>query len=131
MSTNELSPAHQQIAAYQKKFATASRRWRLWSRALLVASAFFSTAASVVGQFDFDGVSERDVASVLAGLATLVTTVIASISFEANWSRNRRSRAAVDAIALEAKKSTADPDQLLTHLQEVLRRHAGHAGQDG
>jgi hypothetical protein len=68
---------------------------------------------------------------VLAGLATLVTTSIATLSFEANWRRNRQSRAEVEAIALEAQKSTADPDKLLTDLQNVLRRHSTDSDQDG
>lgn len=117
----DISAARRQIGSYQKMYARATTRWRVWYRALLTLSAVASTSAAVVGKLDF--MRAEDAAAVLAGLATVITTSIASLSFEANWRINQKSRRAVDALALEADKSTADSDQLLTQLQDVLRRH--------
>jgi hypothetical protein len=128
---DELSPVRQRIIEYQTKFRRATQVWRSSYRVLLVVSALFSAGAAVVGKleyFTFQGAD--DVASVLAGLAAVVTTLIAALDFEVNWRINQKSRREVDIIALEADKSTADPDQLLADLQRVVQQHdsAGRSG---
>jgi hypothetical protein len=129
---NELSPARQRIIEYQTRFRRATQVWRLSYRVLLVVSALFSAAAAVVGKLDyFTFQGADDVASVLAGLAAVVTTLIAALDFEVNWRINQKSRREVDIIALEAEKSTADADRLLADLQRVVQRHdsAGRASE--
>jgi hypothetical protein len=83
----------------------------------------FSASAAIVGKLEyytFDGAS--DAASMLSGLAAVITTLIAALDFDLNWRINRRSRADVQIIVLDSEKEDADPGMLLTALQGVIKR---------
>jgi hypothetical protein len=113
------------LVEFEEKYRKSARNWRLGYRGLLVFSALFSTAAAVVGKLEYvtlGKVSSADIASICAGITAVITTVIAALDFEVNWRVNRGSRHEVSAIVLEAKKSTANDDALLSNLQDVVRR---------
>jgi hypothetical protein len=111
------------LTEYERTYRRSAWRWKFGYRALLVNSALLSTSAAVIGKLEyykFDGAS--DAAAILAAVAAVITTLIAALDFEVNWRINRKSRHDVAVIALEAEKSTADPDKLLAELQQVVKR---------
>ena len=111
------------IAQYEHKYRQSARNWKLGYRFLLVASAFLSATAAIIGKFNvLTFPAAGDVSSILAALAAVLMTIIAALDFEVNWRINRRSRHEVDVIAREAEKSTADPDKLISALQDVIKR---------
>jgi hypothetical protein len=113
------------LADHEAKYRSSAMRWKFSYRALLVASALFSSSAAVVGKLEyykFDCAS--DIASILAATAAVFTTLIAALDFEVNSRINRRSRHEVGVLLLEVEKSTANPDVLLSSLQEVIKRRS-------
>jgi hypothetical protein len=123
MQDEAISRARAILSQHEQKYRKSAWRWKVGYRALLVSSALFSTSAAIVGKLEyygFDGGS--DIAAVLAGLAAVITTLIAALDFEVNWRINRKSRHDVVVIDLEAEKSTADADKLLDELQKVVKQ---------
>ncbi|MCM3873815.1 MAG: hypothetical protein ND895_24265 [Pyrinomonadaceae bacterium] len=111
------------LSIYEQRYRRSASRWKLGYRALLVASAIFSTAAAIVPKLTLLHLeASSDVASILAGGAAVITTLIAALDFEVNWRVNRRSRHEVGVVRLEANKSKATPDGILTELQDVVKR---------
>lgn len=120
--TPTLDKVRTMLADYERGYRRSAWRWKVGYRTLLVVSAILSTGAAVIGKLDFFKTDGSDIAAILAALAAVITTLIAALDFEVNWRINRRSRHEVDVIALEAEKSTAEPDKLLSQLQEIVRR---------
>lgn len=125
MSDDAINRVRQLLTDHESKYRKSALKWKSGYRGLLIFSALLSTGAAVVGKLDyltFNGAS--DVASILAALAAVTTTMIAALDFEVNWRINRRSRHDVNVIALESQKSNADADKLLAELQQVIRRRS-------
>lgn len=111
------------LSEYEGKYRRSAFRWKVGYRTLLVISALFSTSSAVIGKLEFYKVDGGgDIAAMLAAAAAVTTTLIAALDFEINWRINRRSRHEVDVIALESEKSSASPDELLSELQNVVKR---------
>jgi hypothetical protein len=125
MQDEHLSRVRELLTEHELRARRSAMRWRGGYRALLVSSALFSTGAAIIGKltvYKFDGAT--DVASILAAAAAVITTLIAALDFEVNARINRRSRQEIRVIALEAEKSTANSDALLSQLQEVVMRRS-------
>ena len=72
----------------------------------------------------YEVLGPEDTASILAAAAAVTTTVIAALDFEANTRVNRRSRHQVSVLLLEAEKTGAKADDLLTSLQKVVAQRS-------
>jgi len=113
------------LLAHEERFRSSAQRWKIGYRSLLITSAVTSTSSALIGKIGFFGILDQsDVAAVLAGVTTIITTMIAVLNFDVNWKINRRSRHDIQSIQLDAEKSGADPDQLLGELQQVIRRRS-------
>jgi len=107
---------------YERRYRNSAFRWKFGYRILLVLSAVFSTAAAIVPKLTFfRWQASTDWASILAGCAAIITTLVAALDFEVNWRVNRKSRHAVGVLRLEANKSDIHTNSLLTELQKVIR----------
>lgn len=123
MSNETIDKVRTLLADYEGKYRRSARNWKVGYRSLLVVSATLSTGAAIIGKLDyFKHDAGSDIATIFAASAAVITTLIAALDFEVNWRINRRSRHEVDVITLEAEKSTAEPDKLLSDLQEIVRR---------
>lgn len=122
MNEEPLQNARERIREHELKFRKSAFRWKVGYRSLLVISALFSTSAAVIGKLEtYTFTGATDVAAILAAATAIITTLIAALDFEVNWRINRRSRHEVSIIALEAEKSSATADQLLSDLQQVIK----------
>ena len=133
MENNEkLADVKNILGKYEKRYRASAKWWRVSYRVLLVTSALLSASAAIVGKLDIYTIdASGDITSILAGLAAVFTTLIATLDFETNWRINRRSRYAVDLVALEAEKTDADPDKLLDALREIVsQRNEGLGKQE-
>jgi hypothetical protein len=128
LAQQNLAEVKKLLAQYEKSFLRSAVKWRVSYRALLVTSAVFSSFAAIIGKLEFwTFMAANDLASILAALAAVSTTLIAALDFEVNWRINSRSHYELNIISLAAEKSDADPDQLLSELQDVIRRrNEGH-----
>ncbi|MFC5837174.1 hypothetical protein [Aeromonas bestiarum] len=98
--------------------------WKVGYRFLLVVSALLASAAAIISKLSLlvDKDLSADWSSILAGMAAVMTTLLAALDFESNFRINRRSRHQVQILLLEAEKTSADSDKLLESLQEVVNR---------
>jgi hypothetical protein len=123
MSTKNLDPIKAILEEHERSYANSAWRWKAGYRVLLVFSAIFSSGSALIGQFQhFTFAAAPDVAAILAASAAVITTLIAALDFESNWRVNRLSRHSVKGLLLESEKSTADPDKLLSSLQDVVKQ---------
>lgn len=123
MSEDPITAVRWKLEDHEDKYRRYARNWKVGYRGLLVAAAFFSSSAAVVGQLEIWKLAAADdLASILAAVTAVITTLIAALDFEANWQMNRKAKIAVSAIVLESHKSTANADALLSDLQKVVQR---------
>lgn len=119
------------IAKQEGKYRRSAWGWKVSYRFFLVVSAFLSGSAAIVGKLDYfdssvkiSGLTGGDITAILAGMAAVVTTLIAALDFEVNWRTNRKSRHNVAMIKLEAEKLSAKPDELIEKLKEVIKQRS-------
>ncbi len=123
MSQESFELAEKELDKYQKSYRHSEWKWKYGYRILLGISALLTTSSVLVGKLEYlNSAASSDIAALLAGLATLVTTLIAAFNFESNWINNKKSRVEVQALMLETKKSEANPDRILSQLQQVIRQ---------
>jgi hypothetical protein len=113
------------LTAHEHRYRKSAWAWRFMYRLFLVLSAVFSSAAAIVHSFESIYIfASKDISSILAAAAAVLTTVIAALDFEVNTRVNRKSRHQVSLLLLEAEKTGADPDDLITRLQEVVSQRS-------
>lgn len=123
MSDAALQEIKTRLAIHEEKYRKSASTWKRGYRNLLVGSAFLSAAAAVVGKLTvLQEYHASDIAAGLAALSAVLTTLLGVLDFESNFQVNRRSRHEVGVLRLEAEKTSASPDQLLTGLQAVVQR---------
>lgn len=135
MTNESIARVRQLLEEHEARYKASAHRWKLGHRTLLITAAVSSSAAAVVGKFGVFGFSgQTDIAAALAAIAALLAMLVASLDFEANARINRRFRHRVAALRLEAEKSTASGDALLSQLQAIVRERADaltrHVGRD-
>jgi hypothetical protein len=123
MEMASLSEVKKLLIEHERSYGKSAQRWRSLYRTLLVSSVAFSSAAALIGQFKhFAFSASADVAALLAATAAVLTTVIATLDFESNWTINRKSSNQVQVLLLEAEKPMANSTELLSGLQEIVKQ---------
>ena len=125
MSDQKLMNVKKILENYDRKYRLSVFRWKLGYRALLVTSLISTLLSAAVVKFRLNfALGVDNLAAALALLATVITGIIASFRFEENWRINRRFRHQVSLIIIESEKSTANPDELLSMLQQVIMKRS-------
>tara|TARA_R110000868_G_scaffold210845_3_gene460940 strand:+ start:410 stop:808 length:399 start_codon:yes stop_codon:yes gene_type:complete len=123
MSDESLDHVKEILVTQEQKYRRSSTRWKVGYRFLLVFSALLASAAAVIAKLTFiPSDAGEDAASILAGAAAVMTTLLAALDFESNFRVNRRSRHQVQVLLLDAEKTGANPDLLLEGLKDVVNR---------
>ena len=125
MAGDQIADVKRILKEYEGKYRYSVRNWKLGYRVLLIISLLSTLLAAAIAKFDIKlGIPKDDLAAGLGFFATILTGLIASLRFEANFRINRKSRHEVAIIMLESEKSNADPDALLVMLQDVVKRRS-------
>ena len=126
MSDGDLAEVKARLARYEASYRRSAQYWKVGYRSLITASALLSSAAAIVSKLSFIESPQiaADTSSILAACAAVLTTLLAALDFESNFRSNRRSRYEVAALLLEAEKSTAKTDELLSGMQGVFKARA-------
>ena len=127
-----IETARQLVTERRDAYRVFSRNWRLGYRFFLVLSALLSTGAAVVGKLNLipDDSPSSDLAAILAALAAVVTTIIASLDFGVNWRANRAARHRTDMLLVESHKSDPDPDNVLDQLSAIIGLRLSESKKD-
>jgi hypothetical protein len=127
VSNDEIEQVKQTLSRYERSYRRSEILWKYGHRFLLFFSALFSIGAAIIGKlewFKIAAATPSDIATILAGLATATTTLIAAFDFKVNWRINSKSRHEMHVIMRESEKLGADHDTLLGQLQQVIKQHS-------
>jgi hypothetical protein len=109
-------------------YTKTTKRWKLAYRVFLILSACLSAGAAIVVKLHFIGNPElaSDISSILAALATIATTIVASLNFENFWRANQKARERVRILRLEALKKDSDSETNTTidGLIEIIQQRS-------
>ncbi len=111
-----------EIDNQQARSQRGVQRWNVYYYGSLFGSIVFAAMAALLPKLDSvpDGFVRRDLPSILAALAALLTTLMHAGSFERRWRASRERRVRTQELRLELLDPSVDARNVLKRIQLVV-----------
>lgn len=111
-----------ELERHQERTRWGAKRWNSTYYFSLFGSILFAALAALLPKIEIlgDGFLKRDLPSILAAMAALLTTVMHAGSFERRWRASRELRVRVQALRMELLDPDSDAKKILRRLQWVI-----------
>ncbi len=118
--TTSTHPVEQRAEAFQKRVAFGQRAWSVVYHVSAIGAAIVAAVTTLLVAVDA-GVWWEGIA---AGVATVLSGIIATGRPQEKWRRNRLSRSEVDILISEIKESSNPNFEAISRrLNEIVREH--------
>ena len=116
------------MAMIDQKFKSYDRWSKTWSfmyQSFLIISALASAGAALVLKLDSmkDVQYQTDISAILAGLAAVLTTLIAAGGFDRKWRVSRASRNSIEQLKINLTNPDFETGEIRAKLVEILQTH--------
>jgi hypothetical protein len=119
MNDQERQALQQDIDAKHDWYNKGSKLWSFAYHFLLYSSIILSAFASVIVKID--GIQNKNnITALLAGLAAIAGSLLASGGFQRKWQANRVARGRIERLLIDFEAPNAIADDIRTGLKKIM-----------